>query len=299
MIAWSFDRVAPSGLGYVSQRVHTPVVAIWLSTAVAVVFMWLIAYQAINLLTLIEALVVVWGTAMLAAVWFPRTRRQLFEMSPASEMRIGSIPTMSITGLIAAAFMAWVLYLLWTDPIAAGPLWTAEGPRPEFWLIVGTVVLGAVWYLGVRQYRQEPGDRHRARLPPDPDRVTAPARPLGWDLLLAETRALLVDAAAKGMTLRVFGSAGVRMHCPPSDDSLSQQRRSPKDIDLVCRREDRRHLRELFAARGYEVDRDLLVAMEGRRYLFRNPEQRHRRRRLGGRPRVLPHHRGSGPATAR
>ena len=62
------------------------------------------------------------------------------------------------------------------------------------------------------------------------------------------------------------------MHCPPSDDSLSQQRRSPKDIDLVCRREDRRHLRELFAARGYEVDRDLLVAMEGRRYLFSNPE---------------------------
>ena len=101
--------------------------------------------------------------------------------------------------------------------------------------------------------------------------MTAPARPLGWDLLLAETRALLVDAAAKGLTLRVFGSAGVRMHCPPSDDTLSQQRRSPKDIDLVCRREDRRHLRELFAARGYEVDRDLLVAMEGRRYLFRNP----------------------------
>ena len=157
MIAWSFDRVAPNGLGYVSQRFHTPVVGIWLSTAVAIVFMWLIAYQAINLLTLIEALVVVWGTAMLAAVWFPRTRRQLFEMSPASEMRIGSIPTMSVTGLIAAAFMAWVLYLLWTDPIAAGPLWTAEGPRPEFWLIVGTVVLGALWYLGVRQYRRSQG----------------------------------------------------------------------------------------------------------------------------------------------
>ena len=33
MIAWSFDRLAPDRLGYVSQRFHTPVVAIGLSTA--------------------------------------------------------------------------------------------------------------------------------------------------------------------------------------------------------------------------------------------------------------------------
>ena len=33
MIAWSFDRLAPSQLGYVSRRFHTPVVAIGIGTA--------------------------------------------------------------------------------------------------------------------------------------------------------------------------------------------------------------------------------------------------------------------------
>ena len=71
MIAWSFDRLAPDRLGYVSRRFHTPVVAIGLSTAGAIVFMWLIAYRNIAFLSLIEALVVVWGAAMVAAILSP------------------------------------------------------------------------------------------------------------------------------------------------------------------------------------------------------------------------------------
>ena len=37
MIAWSFDRVAPDRLGYVSERFHTPVVAIWTFISASVV----------------------------------------------------------------------------------------------------------------------------------------------------------------------------------------------------------------------------------------------------------------------
>jgi hypothetical protein len=44
-----------------------------------------------------------------------------------------------------------------------------------------------------------------------------------------------------------------------------------KDIDLVCRHEDRRRLRRLLEERGWQVDRDLLVAMEGQRYAFTHP----------------------------
>ncbi len=45
MIAWSFDRVAPDRLGYVSQRFHTPVVAIWAFIGGSAVLTWLIAYR--------------------------------------------------------------------------------------------------------------------------------------------------------------------------------------------------------------------------------------------------------------
>lgn len=157
MIAWSFDRIAPDRLGEVSSRFNTPVNAIWLSTAGAVVFMWFIAFRAINLLTLIEALTVVWGTAMVAAVFFPKTRRNLYEMSPASEQKVGGIPVMSITGALGAVFLATVLYMLWNDANAAGPLFSADAIRGEFWLLLGVVVFGIVWYLGAKSYRSRQG----------------------------------------------------------------------------------------------------------------------------------------------
>ena len=157
MIAWSFDRIAPERLGEVSARYNTPVLAIWLSTAGAIVFMWFIAFQAIALLTLIEALTIVWGTAMVAAVVFPFTRRHLFEMSPASEQRVGGIPLMQIAGAGGALFMAMVLVMLWRDENAAGPLISADRIRGEFWLLVAVVVLGTAWYLGAKAYRRRQG----------------------------------------------------------------------------------------------------------------------------------------------
>jgi amino acid transporter len=157
MIAWSFDRLAPDRLGYVSERLHTPVVAIGLSTAGSVVFMWLIAYRNIAFLSLVEALVVVWGAAMLAAVLFPRSRRELFEASPAAGQRLGGVPLMSVTGAVALVFFALVLYLLWNDPIAAGPMFTLGHVSREFWLVLGVVVFGVAWFLGNRLYRRRQG----------------------------------------------------------------------------------------------------------------------------------------------
>ena len=157
MIAWSFDRVAPDRLGHVSERFHTPVVAIGLSTAGAIVFMWLIAYRNIAFLSLIEALVVVWGAAMLAAILFPRSRRALFDASPAAGSRLGGVPLMVVTGALSLAFFALVLYLLWNDPIAAGPMFTLDHLSREFWLVLGVVVFGVAWFVGTRLYRRRQG----------------------------------------------------------------------------------------------------------------------------------------------
>lgn len=157
MIAWSFDRIGPDRLGAVSKRFGTPVTAIWISTAGAVVFMWFIAYRAIALLTLIEALTIVWGTAMVAAVFFPWARKSLFQASPASEHRIAGVPLMSITGAVAAVFLGIVLVMLWNDEIAAGPLFSSAGVRGEFWLLLGLVVFGILWYLVIKAYRRRRG----------------------------------------------------------------------------------------------------------------------------------------------
>jgi hypothetical protein len=98
----------------------------------------------------------------------------------------------------------------------------------------------------------------------------APPRP-GWEAVQREAVALVAEAEARGVVLRVVGSTGIRLHCTPAAEALDRLRRPAKDIDVVCRREDRTPLRRLLEERGWQVDRDLLVAMEGQRYAFTHP----------------------------
>jgi amino acid transporter len=157
MIAWSFDRVAPNGLGYVSETVHTPIVAIGVSTGGAIVFMWFIAFKAVVFLTFIEVLLVIWGTVMVAAVLFPVTRKAMYEASPAKNFKLAGIPVMPAAGAISAVFMAVMFVLLWRDPNAAGPLIHPAKMPVEAWITLGALVLGTAWYVGVRRYRRRQG----------------------------------------------------------------------------------------------------------------------------------------------
>ena len=95
----------------------------------------------------------------------------------------------------------------------------------------------------------------------------------GWAAVHTEAVALVGEASARGQVLRLVGSTGIRLHCPPAAAALDRLGRPAKDIDLVCRHEDRKGLRRLLEDRGWRVDRDLLVAMEGRRYAFSHPER--------------------------
>lgn len=157
MIAWSFDRLAPNRLGHVSERFGTPIVAIWLSAVVSIVFMYFIAFKAIALLSLIEGIVVVWGLAMVAAIVFPYLRKDFFAVSPAAKSRIAGLPAMTVTGVVALAFFILAGVLLWTDEIAAGPLITPGAWKPEFWMVAGVLVLGTAWYVGTKLYRRRQG----------------------------------------------------------------------------------------------------------------------------------------------
>src|SRR5215470_4913984 len=157
MIAWSFDRVAPDRLGFVSETLHTPIVAIAVSTVGAVVFMWLIAFKAVVFLTFIEVLLVVWGTVMVAAVFFPVTRKALYNASPARNVKLAGIPVMPAAGAISAVFFAVMFWLLWNDPIAAGPLIHPSKMPVEAWITLGALIAGTAWYLGAKAYRKRQG----------------------------------------------------------------------------------------------------------------------------------------------
>jgi len=89
-----------------------------------------------------------------------------------------------------------------------------------------------------------------------------------------EASRLISEAQRGGIVLRALGSVGVTLHCLASQEAMASRSRHPKDIDLVTRKQDRRGLRSFFDTKGFEVDRDMLVAMEGTRYLFRDRERR-------------------------
>jgi hypothetical protein len=93
-----------------------------------------------------------------------------------------------------------------------------------------------------------------------------------WPAIQAEAAELIASATEQGMTVRLVGSAGIRMHCPAARTAMDDVERAAKDVDVVVRAGDRSRLRSMLEARGYVVDRDLLVAMEGRRFAFRHPE---------------------------
>jgi hypothetical protein len=94
---------------------------------------------------------------MVSAVVFPVLRKGLYASSPAKNFKIAGIPVMPAAGAISAVFFALAFWLLWRDPIAAGPLVKLSKMPVEAWITLGAIVAGTVWYFGARAYRRRQG----------------------------------------------------------------------------------------------------------------------------------------------
>jgi hypothetical protein len=92
-----------------------------------------------------------------------------------------------------------------------------------------------------------------------------------WERLQAEAVSIVAGAGDAGVTLRVVGSAGIRLHCAGPGPVMDSLGRPAKDIDFIVPQRHRKGMRRFLEARGYVIDRDLLIAMEGRRYSFTHP----------------------------
>jgi hypothetical protein len=95
-----------------------------------------------------------------------------------------------------------------------------------------------------------------------------------WDRAVAEGLDLVARAERAGLTLRLVGSVACRVHCGGRQGVLDAlAREQPPDVDLVAPAGSRAGVRALLRDLGYQEDRDMLVAMEGRRYAFRSPDR--------------------------
>ncbi|HEY6410898.1 MAG TPA: amino acid permease [Ktedonobacteraceae bacterium] len=123
LFAWSFDRVMPSRLADVNERLHSPVVA----TVVIAIVIEVFTYITIKtnyfgqLLGLAGFSALVGVIVSIAAIVFPFRRPDILEKSPAIvRARFLGMPVMTIWGSLSLIVNAVLCYIAFTSPAFGG-----------------------------------------------------------------------------------------------------------------------------------------------------------------------------------
>jgi amino acid transporter len=153
VVAWAFDQVAPAPLATISEKYHTPIVAITVTTVVNLIFMALFVFTPwfSKIVILIEAAVLAWSVVLAAGMFFPYLRPQLYEKSPIASKTVFGLPIMTVAcflGFIATQFYFWTLYF---DPNAAG-----HDPT-QVMIVAGVFVLGFAFYYIMKLIKRSQG----------------------------------------------------------------------------------------------------------------------------------------------
>jgi hypothetical protein len=83
-----------------------------------------------------------------------------------------------------------------------------------------------------------------------------------------EALALVHDAEAKGIRLRILGSIAYRLQCPSNLHLFEDTKRVLTDVDFAAEKKQNRAIREFLTARGYVPDDGIYVASEGARHAY-------------------------------
>ncbi len=119
-MSWAFDRTVPTALANVSDRFHTPYVAIIVASACTLVPMYL--YFFVSFITTqvngIFLFAVVWFLTALGAIILPFRRKAIFEAA-SWKARIGGFPVISLLGVIGAILFGYLGFNAVTNPAVA------------------------------------------------------------------------------------------------------------------------------------------------------------------------------------
>lgn len=143
MFAWGFDRAVPAKISYVSDRLHTPVLALAVFALLTEIGLVLSVYGGVifSFLNITLVLTALFAFVGFVAIIFPYRRKSLFEMSPVSKYRIGGLPAISALGGLCLVMFAFLTYYALLNPAAEGP---TSAPA--------LASLGVIFLIGVSAY---------------------------------------------------------------------------------------------------------------------------------------------------
>lgn len=150
IFAWSFDRIVPEKLAYVTGRWRSPIVALILIFVMGEIGLYLSRFTLVLVLVNASLAFVVVGAIDVLAVWlFPFLKKDLFEKAPSYvRAKVGPVPLVTIAGLIAEGILLYAIYMTLLVPAIGGYL-----DVTNLSLIVGTWIAGALIYYVARWYR--------------------------------------------------------------------------------------------------------------------------------------------------
>ncbi|MGI8571873.1 MAG: amino acid permease [Solirubrobacteraceae bacterium] len=155
MMAMSLDGSLPKVFSEVSPRFHSPVKAatLWsvLALAVAAAFAYRPTWETTILIGGAITSVLVVGVTCLGGAFFPYRSKQIFDAAPAANYRLGSVPLVTVAGVIGAVCVAALIYVALTVP-ALGI--TSPGSRVAIGVAFAS---GVLVYFGIRAYNKSRG----------------------------------------------------------------------------------------------------------------------------------------------
>ena len=154
LFAFSFDRVIPTKFADVSDRFHTPYVAVLTTAAIAIIAEYLYSYLGYS--SYFTMGTVLWGISYvvpgLALMVFPYVKKDLFASAPGwIGKKVAGIPLVSIVGLATVIGFGYVGIDAYGNP-------SITSPNSDSLALLGfLIVFGFVVYFASKAYHKSKG----------------------------------------------------------------------------------------------------------------------------------------------
>ncbi len=157
IFAAAFDRVLPEWAANISAKRRVPygslILMIVPSLVVSAIWAYQPSFQGIFLWATGVIAITFLGTVVAAAI-LPWRRKDIFENSPISRFRIAGIPVITITGVVSAIFLVFML-AEWSFNSVYGTSFSINSASPIYF--AGTYLVAIVIYVVARVVRKRQG----------------------------------------------------------------------------------------------------------------------------------------------
>ena len=157
IFAAAFDRVLPEFAANISAKRRVPYGALlfMIVPAIVVSLLWAFApsFQTVFLWATGVIAITFLGTVIAAAI-MPWRRRDIFENSPIARFRVAGIPVITITGVVSAIFLLFML-AEWSFNAIYGTAFSINIASPVYFAV--TYVVAIAIYLIARTVRKQQG----------------------------------------------------------------------------------------------------------------------------------------------